>query len=562
MTERKKIVIIGGLACGPKAAARARRCDPSAKITIIEQEENLSLATCGFPYFISGAISRANDLIQRKNDHFQDVMGIDVLSSTRAISIDRSAHKVTCTDLKSGRQSDIVYDKLVLATGSIPVVPNLPGVNLPGIFVLKNLDHAKAIHDSLISGKVKNAVVIGAGPLGLEVAEALVTRGVKTTVVEALDWVMPTLLDFEIAAQVGKHLRTKGVDLLFGQRVTGFENDAGGRVSKVITRDSAIEAQLVLLAIGVKPNVTLAKEAGLKTGATGGIEVDAHLRTSDADIFAGGDCVENTNLITGHKVLTPLGSTANKHGRVIGSNVTGGEETFPGVLCTGIAKVFNFNVGRVGLNESQAKAAGFDVVTSLIPGNEYASYYPNGKEILVKVVADKRSGRLLGGQVAGPGDAAKRIDVLATALTFGASVDDLANIDLAYAPPYNSALDPLHNAANVIRNKQSGLAKALSPMEVKELIDKGEDFVFLDVRESAEWKARRIDALQVKLLPASVLRTQLGSLPKNKKIITFCRTSIRAYKAQRTLEGEGFTDVSFVEGSITAWPYDVDESPK
>jgi rhodanese-related sulfurtransferase len=387
-------------------------------------------------------------------------------------------------------------------------------------------------------------------------AEAFVSQGLNVTMLEALDWVLPTLLDFDVAAYVEKHLRNRGVKLLFSQRVTGFEGDARGKVRKVITRDMELETGLVLLAIGTRPNVSLAQEAGLTIGCTRGISISQHLQTSDPDIYAGGDCVENVNLITQEKILAPLGSTANKHGRVIGTNITGGRETFPGVLGTSIVKVFDDNVARVGLNELQAREAGYDTATALVPSYEHATYYPKGQEILVKLVAEKSSGRLLGGQVVGPGDTAKRIDVLATALTSGATVDDLADLDLAYAPPYNSALDPLHNAANVIRNKQAGYARALTPMEVKNKLDNGDDFVLLDVRSPGEWDTSRLEARQARLLPLRELRKRLGELSKDEETVIFCQTSVRAYQAQRILDGAGFRNVKFMDGSIAAWPYD------
>ena len=352
-------------------------------------------------------------------------------------------------------------------------------------------------------------------------------------------------------------MRDKGVNLLLGQRVTGFEDDGDGWVQKVITENEELETSLVLLALGARPNTKLAQDAGLSIGSTGGITVNQYLQTTDADIYAGGDCVENVNRITGQKMLAPLGSTANKHCRVIGTNVTGGCETFPGVLGTTIAKVFDYNVARVGLSELQTQEAGYDVVTSLVPGYEHATYYLNGKEILVKLVAERSNNRLLGGQVVGPGETAKRIDVLATALTFGATVDDLANLDLAYAPPYNSAMDPLHNAANVIRNKQSGYARALTPMEVKNKLQRGDDFILLDVRSPVEWETCRIEAPQTRLLPLRELRARLGELPEDAEIVTFCQTSVRAYQAQRILDGAGFKSIKFLDGSIAAWPYEI-----
>ncbi len=558
----KKIVIIGGTACGPKAAARARRCDQQAQVTMVEQGENLSVATCGLPYYVSGVIDSRQELVARGPAFFKAVMNIDVLTRTRAVAIDRKNHRIEVLNLETDRSSNIEYDKLVLATGSTPMVPDLKGKNLSGIFTLSKIEEAHAIRNLVSPRKIKKAVIIGAGLIGLEMAEALVSQGLEVSVIEALDRVLPTLLDFESAAYVEKHLREKGVKLLLGQSLTGFEGNKEGRINRVITEKAELAADLALLAIGVRPNIGLAKDAGLETGATGGVAVNSHLQTSDPDIYAGGDCVENIHLVTGQKILAPLGSTANKHGRVIGTNIAGGDETFPGVLGTSIAKVFEYNVGRVGLSQSQAQAAGYDVVTSLVPGYEHATYYPKGKEILVKLVAEKSSGKLLGGQVVGPGETAKRIDVLATALSFGATVDDLANTDLAYAPPYNSALDPLHNAANVIRNKQSGLARALTPMEVESKLKSGDDFIFLDVRSPGEWEAYRIEAPQTRLLPLSELRQKLDKLPGDAEIVIFCHTSVRAYQAQRILDGAGFKDVKFMDGSIASWPYELSTERK
>jgi NADPH-dependent 2,4-dienoyl-CoA reductase/sulfur reductase-like enzyme/rhodanese-related sulfurtransferase len=558
----KKIVIIGGTACGPKAAARARRCDQQAQITLVEQEENLSVATCGLPYYISGVIDSRQELLARGADFFKRVMNIDVLTRTRAVAIDRKNHQVEVLNLGTNQTSAIEYDKLVLATGRLPAIPDLKGRDLSGVFTLAKIEEAQAIRELVSARRMKKAVIIGAGLIGLEMAESLTAQGLEVSIVEALDWPIPTLLDFEVAAYLKKHLQEKGVKLFLGQKIVSFEGDENGRVKKAITKKTELEADLALLAIGVKPNSGLAKDAGLDIGATGGIAVNQHLQTSDPDIYAGGDCVENVNLVTGQKILAPLGSTANKHGRVIGTNITGGDESFPGVLGTSIAKVFDYNVGRVGLSQWQAEKAGYDVVTSLVPGYEHATYYPRGREIMVKLVAERSSGRLLGGQVVGPGDTDKRVDVLATALTFGATVDHLANIDLAYAPPFNSALDPLHNAANVIRNKQSGLARALSPVEVENKLKSGDDFILLDVRSPGEWLDYRIEAPQSKLLPLRELRQKLDKLPRDAEIVTFCHTSVRAYQAQRILDGAGFKDVKFMDGSIASWPYEISRERK
>jgi NADPH-dependent 2,4-dienoyl-CoA reductase/sulfur reductase-like enzyme/rhodanese-related sulfurtransferase len=557
MSSQNRIVVIGGTACGPKAGARARRCDPSARITIIEQKDNLSTATCGLPYYVADVIKKESALVARQADYFREVMDMEVLTGTRALAVHPKAHTVEIVNQKTDRRSALEYDKLVIATGAAPIAPPWEGKDLAGIFTLSNIPDATAIRDYLSNLDKREVIIVGAGLIGLEMAEAFTTRGLKVTVIEALDWPLPALLDEEIAAHVEKHLRAKGVAVRCGQRVTGFIGDNNRRVRKVVLGDAELEAGMVLLSLGVRPNIGLAKEAGLTIGSTGGLFVNERLQTSDPAIYAGGDCVEVVNVITGKKTLVPLGSTANKHGRIIGSNITGGRETFPGIIGTAVAKVFDFNVARTGLNEAQAREAGFEIISSLIPTFEHATYYPGARDILVKLVADKTTGRLLGGQAIGTGDTAKRIDVLAAAIAFGATVDDLANLDLGYAPPYNSALDPLHNAANVIRNKLAGQARSLSPLEVKKKLDNGERFVLLDVRSQMEWKAERIEAEQVKLIPLPELRRRLGELSPDDEIVVLCRTSIRAYQAQRILDGAGFKDVKFMDGSVAAWPYKI-----
>jgi NADPH-dependent 2,4-dienoyl-CoA reductase/sulfur reductase-like enzyme/rhodanese-related sulfurtransferase len=561
MSNENHIVVIGGTACGPKAAARARRCDPAAKITIIEQKDNLSTATCGLPYYVGNVIKNQSALVTRGPDYFRNVMNMEVLINTRAMTINPRDHTVETADLKTDYHSVLEYDKLVIATGASPTVFNWPGKDLKGIFTLSNIQDAVAIRNHIGSLDRREVVIVGAGLIGLEMAEAFIARHLKVTVIEALGWPLPSLLDAEIAVHLEKHLRAKGVDLLCSQRVTGFLGDGDGSVRKVTLGDTEIPASLVLLALGVRPNVGLAKDAGLEIGTTGGIAVNERLQTSDPDIYAGGDCVETVNIITGKKTLVPLGSTANKHGRTIGTNTTGGSDTFPGITGTGIAKVFDFNVGRVGLNEAQAIQAGLETVTCLVPTFEHATYYPGARDIILKLIADKATGRVLGGQAIGPGDTAKRIDVLATAITFGAKVDDLANLDLAYAPPYNSALDPLHHAANVIRNKLSGMARGISPAEVMKKLDSHGDFVLLDVRSNMEWKNERIDAPQVKFIPLTALYQRFHELSPDKETIIYCLTSIRAYQAQRLLDGAGFQDVKFLDGSLATWPYEIDKTP-
>lgn len=555
-----KILIIGGSACGPKTAARARRCAPQAKITILEQGQYVSIASCGMPYYISGVIESENRLIVRRPDYFKDVMDIDLLLGMRALSIDRKSHTVRALNIKTNEQPVFEYDKLVIATGGSPKIPPFPGRDLKNVFTLSKFEDAVAIQSAITSGKFQKTVIIGAGLIGMEMAEAFKKRGLDTTVVESLNWPLPGILDMDIALHLANYLKKSGVRLVLGERVNAFEGDEEGNVNRVVTQDDTLEADIVLLAIGTAPNVKLARDAGLAIGQFGGISVDKFMATSDPDIYAGGDCVENTNLVTGNKMLAPTGSTANKHGHVIGTNITGGSETFPGVMGTSIVKIFDYNVGCTGLTQGQC-VAGIDALTSLIPAADRANYYPGNKEILVKLVADRANGRILGGQIIGEGDVAKRIDVLTTAITLGATVDNLANLDLAYAPPYNGAMDPLHNAANVIRNKMSGLAVGVTAEEVKKTMERGEEFVLLDVRNPDEYEKARIECKQGVLIPLPDLRRNLEKLPKEVRIVVLCRSSVRAFQALCTLRGAGYRNVAFMEGSILGWPYEVCTMP-
>lgn len=558
MPHQKHIVIIGGTACGPKTAARARRCDPHARITLIERRGNLSTATCGLPYFISGVIQKRSEMVAREVDYFRNVFDMTVLTGTEALSIDRNAHTVSVRDLASGEESAIAYDKLVLATGAKPTVFDWEGKDLTGIFTLSDIPDADGIRKMLIKDRSETAVIVGAGLIGLEMAEALAERGLEVTVIEARDRVFPAMLDPEISAQLKKNMESEDIQVYCNAPATGFLGDENGHVRAVLAGGMELPADIVLLALGVKPETALAKNAGLTIGQRGGITVDEHMRTSDPDIYAGGDCVEVKHRVTGEMILAALGSTANKHGRIIGTNVTGGDLTFPGVLGTAIVKVFDFNAGHTGLNEEQARKAGYDVVTALVPANEHASYYPGARELTLKLIADRANGRILGGQGVGQGDIAKRIDVLVTAISRGATVDDLADLDLAYAPPFNSAMDPLHNAANVIRNKLAGLARGLPPAEVQGKLEHGDNVLLLDVRNQDEWYTVRLKPDKALLIPLPELRDRLGELPRDKEIITFCQTSIRAFMAQRILDGAGLKNTCFLDGSIDGWPYDLE----
>jgi NADPH-dependent 2,4-dienoyl-CoA reductase/sulfur reductase-like enzyme/rhodanese-related sulfurtransferase len=561
MTENLRVVIVGGVAAGPKTAARLRRIMPEAQITMVEKGRLLSYAGCGLPYYVEGIIDQPEELfstgtgVPRDAAYFKKERDINVLSGTEATMIDR-AKKEVVVRRPSGEEARLPYDKLVIATGAGPMKPPIPGLDLKNVYFMHHPDDAVTMRSAVARGELKDIVIIGAGLIGMETAEALTNKGVQVSVVEMLDRVLPALLDKDMATIVQKYLEDQNVEFYTSDRVLEVRGDENGAVKEVQTANGVIPADGVLVATGVRPNTKLAKDAGLEIGKFGGIIVDEYLRTSDPDIYAGGDCVENISLVDGKRTFNPLGSTANKHGRIIANNIAGANEKFPGVMQTAILKIFDYTVARGGLCEDAARAAGEPLVMAIVPQQDRAHYYPGHQTIITKLIADSKSGRLLGFQIVGPGEAAKRADVLVTAMTFGATLKQIADLDLSYAPPFNTAIDAAAHAANVARNKAEGTAESLLPSEVEEKLQHGDDFVLLDVRTPGEFAKKHIPGKQVKLIPVGDLRQRLSDLPKDKEIVTYCAAGVRAYEAARILKGAGIKDVKFMDGSMTIWTYD------
>ncbi len=563
VSHTKNVVVVGGVATGMKAACRLRRLDPEANVTVVEKDRYVSYAACGMPYYVEGLIPTLDHLMDtlsgavRTPGFFKTVKDVDVRIRTLAERIDRRDKRVHVRDLETDRTEALPYDKLVIATGAKPFLPQIPGMDLKGIVRLYNPVEAEQIRRALEAGRIKRAVMFGGGLIGMEAAEALATQGVEVTVVEMKGHILPALLDFETATFLARHLRAKGVSICTDCEVTSIEDDGHGHVAAVHAGDKVHEADTVLMAIGVRPNVELAQEAGLEIGPTGAIAVDQTCRTSDPDVYAGGDCAECTHRVTGQKVYVPLGSTANKHGRVIGDNLADRPTRFEGVLGSCVFKAFDFTVARTGLTERQAREAGLDVRVALAPGPDRAHYYPTSKLIFVKLIAEVGTDRLLGAQAVGPGECAKRIDVLATAIHHGATLDDVAAYDLCYAPPYSGPIDNVATAANVLRNKRDGLARSISPQDVHARMQGGDDFVLLDVRAPEEIEQMRIDDPRVVTIGLGALRDRASELPRDKEIIAFCKSSLRGYEAQRILDAAGFENVRFVDGGLIAWPYEL-----
>jgi len=556
-----RIVVIGGTAAGPKAAARAKRLAEQAEVTLLQKAPELSMASCGYPYYVAGEVTDRGKLLStgagviRDPAFFAGAKGVAAMVDTEATAIDREKRTVAWKNLKTGQTGHLPYDKLILATGAKPRVPPIPGRELAGVATLASLADADALRTIAAGGKGKKAVIVGGGLIGMETCEALITAGLEVTVVEALPRALG-FLDPELAMLVENHARSKGATILTGVGLTEILG-TNGAVSGVRLADGReLPCALCVMAIGVVPETGLAKAAGLAIGTTGGIATDVHMRTSDPNIYAAGDCVELEHRLTGKKVLAPFGDLANLEGRVAGENaVLGDVAAFPGTIGTGICKVFDFTAGSTGLSETRARQAGLNVVAALAAGPERPGFM-GAKSLVSKIVADAATGRILGFQCVGAGNVNRQVAEMAMAVLAGLTVDDVAMADLPYAPPYSLAIDNAIAVAHVLQNKMRGLFHGVSNLQIKEELDAGKKPYLLDVRGPKEYEKMRLGVGEI-LIPVGQLRKRLGELPadKNTPIVTYCMVSMRGYEAERVLRANGFTNVTVMEGGISAWPF-------
>jgi NADPH-dependent 2,4-dienoyl-CoA reductase/sulfur reductase-like enzyme/rhodanese-related sulfurtransferase len=558
-----RVLIIGGVACGPKTASRLKRICPDADITMIERDSLISYGACGLPYYVEGEFLNINALthtqvgLPRTAEFFEKTKGFKVLTRTEATRINREQKTVTVTSLDSGDVSDLPYDKLVIATGGSAFRPPISGIDLDNVWFMTHPEHARTLVKEIKGQGLENAVMVGAGFIGMEIAEALIYRNLNVTMVEMFDQILPGVLDSDMAAYAQIHLEDNDVDLALGERVVGLEGDDAGKVKAVKTDQRTIPADCVVVAVGTRPNEELAREAGLFCDR--GILVNDNCQTNDPDIYAGGDCVVNhfINATVAQPMYVPLGSTANKHGRTIANHIAGRQTPFPGINGTGVVKAFDYTVGRTGLTETMARRLNIDYEAIVWGGPDRPHYMKDARYFLIKMIASRRDRKILGVQVAGAGDGAKRLDVAASSLYYGGTLQDLADIDLAYAPPFSPPIDPIAVCAHVLSNKMDGLAKSLSVYAVKERMDQG-DVVLLDVREPDENKMLKMAYDKVIHIPLGELRGRLNELPRARDIITFCKISLRGYEAQLILEAAGFERVWFMEGGHEAWPFELD----
>jgi NADPH-dependent 2,4-dienoyl-CoA reductase/sulfur reductase-like enzyme/rhodanese-related sulfurtransferase len=556
----KKVVIIGSVALGPKVACRIKRLDPTIEVVVVDKDEHISYGGCGIPYYVGGDVADIEGLmstsahILRDSRFFANAKGVEVRIRTEAVGIDRERQVVHLRNLVNDEESELAYDELVLATGATPIVPPLPGIGLPGVSVVANLGHAEKIKAAIAKGQVSNAVVIGAGAIGIEMAEALTDLwGVETTLVEMQSQVLPVAIGADMARVMEAHLREKTVDLRLDTKVLKILGDAQAGVTGVETSGGEIPCDLVILAVGVRPNSRLAKEAGLAIGPLGGIQVDKHLRTSDPRIYAGGDCVEMPHLVSGSPIHLPLGSIANRHGRVIGTNVSGGNATFPGVVGNFCIKIFDLALFTAGLTEDQARAVGFDVVSTVAAQADRAHFYPSQDMMVMKLIACRKTGRILGVEAFGPdGDAVKaRVDSVAVLLAHRPTVADISNLEVAYSPPFASAMDIVNNAANALENTIEGRHKPVDVGAFLELF-KSEKAKVLDVRSAVQagpFVARYGDRWQN--IPQEELACRIGEVKSDDETLyLICGSGPRSYEAQLLLRQKGITDTLNIQGGV------------
>lgn len=534
-----RIIITGAVAAGTSAAAKARRNREDAEIVVYERDSDISYSGCGMPYYLGGEVESADALTPRDPAYFKSKYNVDILTRHEVTAIDPAAHTVTVKNLQTGDVFTDSYDKLVLATGARATLPPIAGVALPHVFTLRNIGDMRRIKAFLDERKPASVAIIGTGFIGLEVAENLKGLGMAVTLLEKLPQVTPGL-DADMAAHVQAHLEKNGVAVHTGVTIETI-TDTGVALADGTT----ISADMVLVSTGVKPNTALAASAGVALGVVGAIRVDTHMQTNVPSIYACGDCIEHTQLVTGKPVYRPLGSTANKTGRIAGDSVTGGDLAFRGILGTSIFRVFGMTVAQTGISEREARDEGFDPVVchNIKPDRPE---YMHGQEMVIKAVADRQSGRVLGAQIVGFGGVDKRIDVLATAITFGAKAEDLFHLDLAYAPPFSTTKDPVMYTGMILENAIRRGRPLMTAGELDALEVSGEPYTLIDARVPAQYDKRHVPhAINI---PHEKLRAATETLDHDAVVITYCNKGTTGNAAQNIMLGKGFKRVYNLSG--------------
>jgi NADPH-dependent 2,4-dienoyl-CoA reductase/sulfur reductase-like enzyme/rhodanese-related sulfurtransferase len=541
--KMEKILIIGGVAAGATAAAKARRISPSAKITMLEAGPDISFANCGLPYYIGGDIKSRSKLILQSPESFNEQYNVDVHTHTLVSAIDRKAHTVKAFDTRSGEQKEFSYTKLILAQGGRPVKPTIPGADNDHVFTLWTLEDMDKIANFLNENKPKTAVVVGGGFIGLEMVEALVKRGLKVNVVEMMPHVM-AVMEAETVGFIENELLSYGVGVNTSASVT----EIGQREVK-LDNGKVLAADMVLLSIGVRPTLQLAKETGLEIGEAGGLQVNDKLQTSDPDIYAAGDMVEIEHRVNGKKVRIPLAGPANRQGRIAAENALGGNHSYKGSIGTSVVRVFEAVAGTTGLSLKQARSLGMDADAVVVHKEHHTSYYPGAETVTVLLVYDRKTGVVLGGQTAGYKGADKRLDVIATATAAKLTVSELADVDFAYSPPIGTANDAMNMAAYTAENRMSGFSPSVTAAELDQFVS-DKTPVYVDVRDSFSYEKSHIKgALHI---PLEFLDQNLHEIPTNRPVIVYDETGKKGHQALRILKGAGYKEVTNISGGHTS----------
>ena len=535
-----KIVIIGGVAGGATAAARLRRLDENAEIIVIERSGFVSYANCGLPYFIGGEITERESLTLQTPESFLARFRIDIRINEEAISIDTKEKIISIRKVLTNEEYKESYDKLILAPGAAAIKPDVSGVDLDGVFTLRTVENTFEIDKFIDDKKIKTAVIVGGGFVGLEMAENLTNKGINVTLLQRSRYVM-SMLDGDMAAILQNYIRTKGISLQTNAQLSAIEKKEDKLVVKVSGKEFITD--MVVLAVGVVPESTLAKKAGLELGVKGAIKVDTHMQTSNVDIYAVGDVVETKHFVTGKPMIIPLAGPANKQGRIAADNICGIQSEYKGSQGSVIMKMFDMTVASTGINKKQADEEGMESDCVLLSSASHATYYPNAKNMFIKVLFEKKSGIILGAQIVGFAGVDKRIDVLATAIRARMSASDLEELDLAYAPPYSSAKDPVNMAGYVISNILTDRVNQIHWDDVDRLNEN--DFI-LDTRTTYEYDNGHIEnAINI---PVDNLRERVDELPIDKRIYVYCHSGLRSYIACRILMQKGYDVVNISGG--------------
>lgn len=534
-----RILVIGAVAAGTSAAAKARRNDDKAEIVIYEKDQDISYSGCGLPYYIGGEIEGIEELTPRDGLFFKKKYNIDVHTEHEVLKIHGEAKKIVVKNLQTEEVFEDHYDKLVIATGATPFVPPAKGSDHKHVFCLRNVQSAKHIRKFIKKQNPKHALIVGTGFIGFEMLENLMTQGIDVTIVEKNTQITPNL-DQDMAVFLENLLTKKKVKILKGNSIGEIDE------KYVLLEDGAkITSDMIIIATGVRPNTTLAKEAGIALGETGAIKVNPYMETGIKDIYACGDCIETFSSITGKPVYRPLGSTANKTGRIAGDALTGGPLSYKGNLSTGIFKLFDLTVASTGLTEKEAREEGYDVIVCHNIKPDKPAYF-NGKELVIKAIADKKTEKLLGVQIIGSEGVDKRIDVFVTLITYGAKVDELFHLDLAYAPPFSTTKDPVHYTGMILDNGLNRGRPIITAKKVRELIDKGEKIQIIDARVNKQYEDAHVE--RAMNMPHSSLRKDAALLDKDVLTVTYCNKGVTGNAAQNILINDGFKEVHNLSG--------------